>query len=179
MVAASDGVLRLERQKGRDGDGSSVLTTGEMARMSGNTLRTVRFYEEEGLLSPLSRSEGGHRLFPESELHKLQFVTELRTAGLSLEEIREVLTAKQRNECGSAAAGELVEKLDAHIVSVTERLSAMQRLLSELSSAREMLRACCECRRRELFPESCGECEVMTSSRERPAAVSVLWGVRR
>lgn len=41
----------------------ALLTTGEMARQSSNTLRTVRFYEEEGILRPVRRTDGGHRLF--------------------------------------------------------------------------------------------------------------------
>ena len=67
------------------------LTTGDMARLSSNTLRTVRFYEEAGLLSPVQRTDGGHRLFPQSELRKLQLVSDLRAAGFSLEEIREMI----------------------------------------------------------------------------------------
>src|ERR1700734_3560260 len=61
-------------------DESALLTTGEMARRSNNTLRTVRFYEEEGILRPVRRTEGGHRLFDRRELERLMLVTDLRTA---------------------------------------------------------------------------------------------------
>jgi DNA-binding transcriptional MerR regulator len=65
-----------------------------MARQSGSTVRTVRFYEEAGLIQPVQRTDGGHRLFPERELHRLRLVSDLRAAGLSLDGIRDLLDAK-------------------------------------------------------------------------------------
>ena len=73
----------------------ALLTTGEMARRSGNTLRTVRFYEEEGILRAVRRTDGGHRLFDEPELERLTLVTDMRSAGLSLDEIKHILEVKQ------------------------------------------------------------------------------------
>ena len=53
-----------------DGEPSTpdTLTTGEMARLSKTTLRTVRFYEEAGILAPIGRTEGGHRVFERAQL---------------------------------------------------------------------------------------------------------------
>jgi len=58
-----------------------LLSTGDMARLTGNTLRTVRFYEEAGILHPERRSTGGHRLFTHAELERLQLISDLRAAG--------------------------------------------------------------------------------------------------
>ena len=74
---------------GKQGDGTGVppeewLTTGEMARLGGTTLRTVRFYEAEGLIASCAREDGCHRKFSPSELKKLQIISDLRDAGLSL-----------------------------------------------------------------------------------------------
>src|SRR5690348_9179110 len=69
----------------RPREGAPPLTTGEMARLSNSTLRTVRFYEEEGILRPARRTEGGHRLFERTELDRLMLVTDMRMAGLSLD----------------------------------------------------------------------------------------------
>ncbi|MBT8451830.1 MAG: MerR family transcriptional regulator, partial [Deltaproteobacteria bacterium] len=55
-----------------------LLTTGDMARLSQSTLRTVRFYEQEGLIEPERRSSCGHRLFSARELLKLQLALDLR-----------------------------------------------------------------------------------------------------
>ncbi len=98
-------------------DGGALLTTGEMARRSSNTLRTVRFYEEEARsCAPSGAPRGGHRLFDQPELERLMLVTDMRSAGLSLDEIKEILEVKRGAACGSDAAkratGILVQRID-------------------------------------------------------------------
>ncbi len=178
MVAASESLAEPVRPEEQRDARRGALSTGDMARLSNSTLRTVRFYEQAGLLKSLSRTDGGRRLFPESELDKLRLVGELRTAGLSLEEIQDVLATKHESTSGSQAAGQLSAKLDAHIATLKERMQSMNRLLSELNEAQARLRGCADCHAAELFPDNCGACGVMSSVKES-AAVSVLWGIRR
>lgn len=153
-----------------------LLTTGDMARLSDNTLRTVRFYEELGLLRPTQRTEGGHRLFSNRELNKLIVVTELRSAGLSLEAVREVLDTKRLAATGATASRRLIEKLDGHIATTRLRIELIQRVLGELRGARDALLACTECQR-EGFPDACRGCLVLTGQGKVGPAVSVLWEV--
>lgn len=154
-----------------------LLTTGDMARLSNSTLRTVRFYEEARLLCPRERSDGGHRLFPRSELLKLKLIGDLREAGLSLEEIREMLEAKRRGPCGRSASTALLERIDKYVACLHTRIELLSRLIGELESTRELIASCKQCRRTDLFPNECGECEVMTDSKRIPLAASVLWSV--
>lgn len=157
-----------------------LLTTGDMARLSSNTLRTVRFYEEAGLLQPVQRTDGGHRLFPRSELRKLQLVSDLRAAGFSLEEIREMLEAKQRATSAPQAATDIVQRLSLQIDSMRSRLDLLQRLLVELEGARQLITHCATCPRPERFPEGCENCEnLKNGSGEIPPAVTVLWNIDR
>jgi DNA-binding transcriptional MerR regulator len=79
-----------------------LLTTGDMARLSESTLRTVRFYEQEGLIEPERRSACGHRLFSGRELMKLQLALDLREAGLSLQNIKDLFCL---NKAPKAARG--------------------------------------------------------------------------
>ena len=95
------------RDGGRGKDDSEWLTTGEMARLSGTTLRTVRFYEAEGLIVSRAREDGDHRKFPPSELKKLQIISDLRDAGLSLQEIKELIALKGRCPTAQQAAGNM------------------------------------------------------------------------
>lgn len=162
---------------GRRRDG--LLTTGDMARLSSSTLRTVRFYEEEGLLKPTQRTEGGHRLFAHTELEKLKLVGELRRAGFSLEEIRDMLEVKARAANGANASADAVARLDEHIRMLGERLALMQRLVAQLERTRSLLARCAECHDDPHFPNNCTHCQVMESSTEIPSAVSVIWGVER
>jgi DNA-binding transcriptional MerR regulator len=166
-----------EPNEARRKDG--LLTTGDMARLSRNTLRTVRFYEESGLLSPVQRTEGGHRLFPAAELSKLLLVTDLRAAGFSLDEIREMLEVKLHSVSGGEAARDVICRIDEQLDSMTARVELLERLVSELRSTRTLLRGCVECKDNENFPHACADCTVMAKPSNLPNAVSVLWGLPR
>jgi DNA-binding transcriptional MerR regulator len=58
------------------------LKVGTVARCAGVTIRTLRYYEEIGLLSPSGRTEGGHRLYERPDLMRLQQIKSLQTVGL-------------------------------------------------------------------------------------------------
>ncbi len=66
----------------------ALLKIGDLARLAGVTPRTVRFYEDLGLLQPDSRSEGGFRLYRAAQLHRLRAVLALKDVGFSLDDIR-------------------------------------------------------------------------------------------
>jgi DNA-binding transcriptional MerR regulator len=165
------------QREGRRRDG--LLTTGDMARLSSSTLRTVRFYEEAGILHPVQRTEGGHRLFPQAELDKLRLVGDLRAAGFPLDEIRDMLAMKTRFASGAEASREVVERLSMQIDEMSDRIAVLQRVRHQLERARVCLRDCTDCRDEELFPNSCAECTAMTGDAELPNAARVLWNLGR
>jgi DNA-binding transcriptional MerR regulator len=158
----------------RDG----LLTTGDMARLSGSTLRTVRFYEEAGLLEPRQRTEGGHRLFARSELSKLTLVGDLRAAGLSLDDIKALLELKESAKTGADAVQNLTTRIDAQLVSIRERLEVLQRVQRSLGLARDIVTRCQSCTSSPLFPLHCGQCESMANT-DSDSAVGVLWKLNR
>lgn len=162
-----------------NGRKNGLLTTGEMARESQSTLRTVRFYEEAGLLEPAERTEGGHRLFQESELRKLKLVSKLRAAGFALDDIRDLLSVKEGCGCGAEASRKLNERLGRRISALQQRMSVMKRLLAELESTQEHLSLCAECEHSDFFPDACGQCRVMAGDDPLPNALAVLWRVDR
>ncbi len=166
-------------QAGRPKRGRRFLTTGDMARLSNSTVRTVRFYEETGVLEPAERSEGGHRLFHESELDKLLFVTDLRSAGLSLDEIKAMLAAKGGSTSGAQAAGEVIAILQQNIATMREKIATLTRLQDDFARAAALLDGCRACHDDPHFPASCGGCSVMAEANcaALPRAVRVLWNV--
>jgi DNA-binding transcriptional MerR regulator len=165
---------------GKPGQGSSdekLLTTGEMARLSNSTLRTVRFYEEEGILRPAKRTEGGHRLFRRTELDRLLFVSDLRTAGLSLDEIKEILELKGSSASGKQAATNAMRIFTARIQELQEKVAVLARLRDELVKTNDIVSACLSCNDHEIFPNACGNCSVMTSQSALPRSTRVVWSV--
>ena len=91
------------------------LSSGDLARATGSTVRTIRFYEEEGLLKPAVVSDGGHRRYTEDDLDRLRLISDLRELGLSLCEIRSILEI--RTGCRNAAefAMRFQEVLTGHL----------------------------------------------------------------
>lgn len=78
----------------------SLLSIKEVKKRTGVTVRTLRYYDQIGLLLPAGKTEGGHRLYGERELIKLQEIQFLKSLGFSLGEIKEMLS-NERNwtEC--------------------------------------------------------------------------------
>jgi len=69
------------------------MRIGELAERSGLSLRTIRFYEEVGVLAPAPRTKGGFRLFTDGDLQRLLLVRQMKPLGFSVEEMRTLLAA--------------------------------------------------------------------------------------
>lgn len=75
----------------------SLISIKEVTKQTGITVRTMRYYHKIGLLHPAGKTEGGHRLYGENEIKKLQEIQFLKTLGLSLQEIKEMLSDENRD----------------------------------------------------------------------------------
>ena len=154
-----------------------MLSTGDMARASGNTLRTVRFYEEAGLLEPTTRSDGGHRLFPAAELDRLHLITELRAANWSIDDIRELLELREQYATGAEASDALKARLDEQVVAIHDRIAILQRLVDELNATKNLLAGCGTCDDKKRFRRGCSQCEVIQDADDVPRAARLVWRV--
>jgi DNA-binding transcriptional MerR regulator len=139
------------------------LSTGDMARLGETTLRTVRFYEAEGLISAQQREDGSQRKFPPDQLKRLQIISDLRDSGLSLQEIKHLMALKSGCASAKQAASEMSATLCARMAELERRMETMQRVRSELGSMLEMLRTCGQCSHPE-FPRHCSNCELVDRS---------------
>jgi len=111
------------------------LSTGDLARATGNTVRTIRFYEEEGLLRPAEVSEGGHRRYTEDDLERLRLILDLRELGLSLLEIRSILEIRTGCQTASEFATRVQQVLAGHLEQAQRRLDHLRRVKRELLAA--------------------------------------------
>ncbi|MBI1886254.1 MAG: MerR family transcriptional regulator, partial [Chloroflexi bacterium] len=74
----------------------AYLQIGEVAERTGVTQRTLRFYEEKGLLQPPSRMEGGFRLYSEDDVRRVELIKKLQSLlGVTLAEIKEMVEAQE------------------------------------------------------------------------------------
>jgi DNA-binding transcriptional MerR regulator len=117
------------------------LSSGDLARATGNTVRTIRFYEEEKLLTPAVVSDGGHRRYTADDLERLRLITDLRELGLSLCEIRSVLDL--RNGCHNAAefAIRFQQVVATHLEEAQRRLERLRRVKKEFVDAIDAIQA--------------------------------------
>ena len=100
----------------------ATLGIGELARRSGLSVRTVRFYCDEGLLEPV-RSSGGHRRFDAAAIERLHLVRRMRGLGVGLRSIADVLAG--RRSLGDAVAAERYA-LDREVAALAWRRSALR-----------------------------------------------------
>lgn len=107
-----------------------LLTTGEFARRAEVTVRTLRYYDREGLLRPRGRARGGRRLYGARELVRLQQVLTLKFLGFPLVEIGRILATPDFD---------LARALAAQRQLVDERLARMQRIIRALDRAQTSL----------------------------------------
>lgn len=107
-------------------------TVGEAARLTGLPVKRIHYYERRGLLEPPPRSEAGYRLYGDEEIARLGFVKRAKLLGLTLEEIRELVSLAVVCDEGQIVP-RLEEALDA-------KLQETERKIAEMSAFREDLR---------------------------------------
>lgn len=134
---------------------------GELARETGLTVRTLHHYDQLGLLSPLARTEGGHRCYTSGDVRRLHRIVALRSLGISLEEIGTLLDGDPD------PAGLLRRQLDVTEERIRTATGLRARLLDVLDSlsrnaepsARQLLQLIEEtvAMNEPLTPEQCAE----------------------
>lgn len=111
------------------------MQIGALARQTGCPIQTIRFYEQEGLLPPPSRSAGNFRLYGDAHVERLLFIRRCRSLDMTLDEIRVLLRLKNvpTQDCS-----EVNRVLEAHIEQVVVRIQELSALEQQLRSLREM-----------------------------------------
>jgi len=108
------------------------LKIGEVASVSGLSVKTIRYYEDIGLLTPtVLRSESGYRLFETQVLERLAFIKRAQALGLTLMDVKEIL---QIHDQGQLPCGEVKHHLQAKIQEITEQIDALVQQRSQLNS---------------------------------------------
>jgi DNA-binding transcriptional MerR regulator len=119
---------------------AATLPIGALARQAGVSTRTVRYYEEIGLLRTARRYAGGRRVFEGDALERLRFIGRLKRLGFSLEEIGELNEVFALHRSTGAMLRVLDGKLGQHLVSLEEQLRELGRLDHELRAYRDHVR---------------------------------------
>lgn len=108
---------------------SNTFTAGRLAKAAAVNIQTVRFYDREGILKPISRTASGYRIYNGEGLKRLKFIIQAKELGFSLNEIRDLLSMRIR----SAQACDRVRK------KAQDKLSDIQNRIAQLRKLEQTL----------------------------------------
>lgn len=115
---------------------SGNLTIGEAVAQTGLTAKTIRFYESAGVIKPVHRASNAYRRFAERDIQRLLLVKRARDLGLSLDEVKNIVSECIDKGCMEARQY-VAAKVPGYISGIGKRLIELQKLKSQLLSMQE------------------------------------------
>ena len=107
------------------------MQIGELAAHFGLNPKTIRYYEEIGLLPQAHRSASGYRRYGERDVERLGFIRRAKTLGLSLDEIRALLSVQEK---GSPPCGQVLGLIESKISAIDRRMANLVVFRAELAT---------------------------------------------
>jgi DNA-binding transcriptional MerR regulator len=150
-------VLVSDELGGVEADG--VLQVGELARVTGKTVRALHLYESMGLLRPVERSRGRFRLFNADSVERVRWIGKLQKVGFSLPELVDIVKLQEAAPTAKDAAARVRAVYLEKLTAVQSKLAELHRLEHELVASMKYLDACqtaCEAAAPTAACPSCG-----------------------
>ncbi|AFY69250.1 transcriptional regulator, MerR family [Thalassoporum mexicanum PCC 7367] len=107
------------------------LLIGQVQTQSGVSIKTIRYYEEQGLVKACDRTEGGFRLFNHEVIGRLSFIKRSQSLGFKLQEIKQILDIHDR---GQMPCHEVRHKIAIKVAEIDRKVAQLQQLKTELLS---------------------------------------------
>lgn len=127
-----------------------MFSIGELSQQTGVSTQTIRYYERIALLPEPRRAANDYRVYDESDIDRLQFVTRARQLDFSLEDIAEILAFRERNEAPCSVVMEMmaqqideVDRRIADLIHLREELAQLHRVGLTMPEDIEMKRCVC------------------------------------
>ncbi len=129
---------------------------GDIAKTLNISQRTVRYYEELGLIAA-DRSNGGYRIFSDAQVERLRIILSLKEIGMPLEEIKQLLQVRQHGVTGCEAAPKVVEYLKETAGKLKNTIDKYQATVKELEAVINIMENCkaCNSKPEEAVCEKC------------------------
>lgn len=117
-----------------EGGDLSTFNIGELSRRVGVTPRTIRYYEDIGLLGSVKRLDGGRRVYTDEDVRRLKFINRLKLLGLSLDDMKELEDLYLTYRSNDRVLPRLLELLDKHLESVVSRIEQLRMLQRDIEA---------------------------------------------
>ena len=148
------------------------MKIGDIAKRLDTTVRTLRFYEEQGLIHP-RRTEGGTRLYDEQDEARFAALLALSRLDFPLQQLAELAAIRPASKTGHAASHQVAERLVEMKQQLAEQAEAIAAMQRDLEKADALVQRCFGCRkapRREV----CDRCEVSAGVNDSQV-LQVVW----
>jgi DNA-binding transcriptional MerR regulator len=113
-------------------NGVDYYQIGQLANLLGLSPRTIRYYEEIGLLNSVKRVEGGKRIYTDKDFQRLKFIKRLKYLGLTLSEMHELEDIYQIHRTDRKVLTRILELLNNHAIKTDERINSLIKLKAEI-----------------------------------------------
>ena len=120
---------------------NSNLTIGQLAKETGLTTKTIRFYEEIGLIKPVERADNGYRSYPANMVEELNIIKTVRDLGLPIPEIKKLMIGCDEGGCEHNQEY-LAKEIKNYVEILKEKISQLNKLKSKLENLKV---AICDC----------------------------------
>jgi len=119
---------------------ASTYSIGELSRMVSLTQRTIRYYEEIGLLHSVRRIDNGKRVYTDDDVRRLKFINRLKMLGLTLAEMVELEKIYRQQRNNREIIPKLIVLLDQRAVQIDERINQLTTLKKDIREYQARLR---------------------------------------
>jgi len=152
---------------GGNGTGTGRMRIGDLAKKAGTTLRTIRYYEQLGLIRPVGRTKGGFRLYEEDELRKLRLIKSMQLLDIPLAQVKDFFDQRKLGRTAAEIAPHIRQILQAQLGHMEQRIARYRSMQESLRQTLDILGCCARCPR-EPGPEACLTCPAITARAEIP-----------
>ncbi|QXE91158.1 MerR family transcriptional regulator [Geomonas subterranea] len=118
-------------------DGEEITSIGDVAAALGLTTRTIRYWEEVGIIESVPRSDGATRGFTPYYVRRIKFIIKLKELGLTIKEMQDLYAAYGEAKQTERMVPRLVEILDEHIEKIDDKMARLASLRSDIASYRQ------------------------------------------
>lgn len=149
-----------------------LLRVGDLARLTGKTVRAIRLYEELGLLQPETRSSGGFRLYRAEAVDRVRWIDLLHGLGFSLQEMRDLRRDWWSAGLGPEAMQQLRSLFQRKLAETRDAIARHQQLERELMQGLAYLETCQVCATPRVSVNGCVHCSQDHGMSSEPALVA-------
>lgn len=154
----------------------NLLRVGDLARLTGKTVRAIHLYEELGLLRPATRSSGGFRLYERAAAERVRWIGLLHGLGFSLQEMHDVLQGWWKSELGPEAMERLRGLFQRKLEQTRRTIERQRQLETELRQGLAYLETCKVCPTHESV-HGCVSCSQDHGMEGEPALLAGITSV--